>query len=407
VDDLPLADAPSLQFLGYLARRLDGLPVALAVGLRPAPPGEDDPLVDAVLAAASAPVVPRPLGEKAVGRLAREALGADPDPAFARACLRATGGNALLVGELLGELRRRGAAPDARTAGQVQAVGTERMARDVRRRIDGLPPGAAALTRAVAVLGDGCAPGAAAALADLTEAEAVRAAAGLAAADVLADAGTELRFRHPVVRAAVADRIPAAERAAAHGRAARLLAARGAPAAVIAGHLRAAPPDADPRAVEHLRAAAAQARAQGLPEVAAAHLARALAEPPPAAERAGVLRELGTAELAAELPDGPDHLAQALDLLTDPTSAARWRSSSRAACSTACAAPRRRRWHARPSPTRAGRTARRPCCWRPSWPRACAWTSAWTATRSPACTSARPRSPGRRPPSASSWPSRG
>ncbi len=317
VDDLPLADPPSLRFLGYLARRLDGLRAGIAVAMRPALPGQDAALVDAVLAGAGTPVWPGPLGERAVAVLARRELGAEPDPAFVGACHRATGGNALLVGEVLSELRRRGAAPDARTARSVQAMGTERMARAVRRRIDALAPGADRLTRAVGVLGDGCAPGLAAALAGLTEDEAVRAAADLAAADVLADAG-ELAFRHPVVRAAVVDRIPAAELSAAHGAAARLLAERGASAAAVAAHLRHAPPAADPRAVEHLRAAAIQARTQGLPEVAAAHLRRALAEPPVAAERAGVLRELGSAEIAAELPQGPDRLAEALELLRDP-----------------------------------------------------------------------------------------
>src|SRR4051812_26064251 len=41
VDDLQWADHPSLRFLAYLARRLEGLPVLVVCGLRPAEPGVD------------------------------------------------------------------------------------------------------------------------------------------------------------------------------------------------------------------------------------------------------------------------------------------------------------------------------------------------------------------------------
>ena len=105
----------------------------------------------------------------------------------------------------------------------------------------------------------------------------------------------------------------------AHARAARLLAAHGANATRVAAHLLAAPPgDGDPWAVNALRDAARAARRHGAPEHAAAPLRRALAEPPAANLRRGVLRELGQAELAGMDNAAADHLRAARDLEADP-----------------------------------------------------------------------------------------
>ena len=226
VDDLQWADEPSLRFLAYLERRLDELPVALVVALRP--PGEERGALAALLEDPGRLLVPAPLSEAAIAALARERLGAEPDAAFVRACHRATGGNALLVEEVLAELEETGEAPDERT-------GAERIGRRVARRIAALGPAAGPLAEAVAVLGDDCELDVAAGLAGLDPEAARQAAAALAAADIFADG---LRFRHPLVRAAVAERMPAVERARAHGRAARILAERGAEPPVAAPALR-------------------------------------------------------------------------------------------------------------------------------------------------------------------------
>ena len=45
VDDLHWCDHPSLRFLAYLARRLEGMPVLVVAGLRPAEPGADAALL--------------------------------------------------------------------------------------------------------------------------------------------------------------------------------------------------------------------------------------------------------------------------------------------------------------------------------------------------------------------------
>ncbi len=323
VDDLHWADGPSQRYLAYLARRLEGSQVALVVALRPAAPGDDRALVDSLLQHERAIALrPAPLSGAAVGAVAEARLGAPADPAFVTACHHATGGNALLLRELVRELEARGAAPDAAAARAVPTMGPARVARGVSRRIDSLPTGATALAQAVAVLGDRAPLDLAARLAGLDAATAVQAAPALAAADVLADE-VPLSFCHPMVRKAVADAIPAVARASAHGRAARLLSERHAAPAAVATHLLVAAPAADAWVVERLREAAREARAQGSPELAATHLARALAEPPPASARAAVLSELGSAQLAAGRPEGTRQLEAAIALVEDPRRRAR------------------------------------------------------------------------------------
>ncbi len=291
VDDLQWVDPPTQRFLAYLARRLDGLPAGLMAAVRPAIPGEDRALVDAV---ASDVLRPSPLSLGAVAALA-EAKHGSADRAAE--CHKATGGNPLWVHAVLDHGR------------------LEPVARDVLRRIDTLGPDAVALTHAAAVLGGHASLDAAAALAGVEVEAAARAVTALAAADVFAP-GPAPRFRHPVVHAAVYDALAPAELAVAHRQAARLLAERAAPPVEIAAHVRMAPAAGDPWAVERLREAAREARAQGVPELAAALLERALAEPP--SDRAHVLRELASAELAAGQPRGVDRMREAFDVLEDP-----------------------------------------------------------------------------------------
>jgi DNA-binding CsgD family transcriptional regulator/tetratricopeptide (TPR) repeat protein len=82
-------------------------------------------------------------------------------------------------------------------------------------------------------------------------------------------------------------------------------------------HLLAAAPAGDPWAVGKLRAAAVDARRRGAPDVAAACLRRALAEPPPAAVRAEVLSGLGQLEAMQEPAAAAGHLREALTGMPD------------------------------------------------------------------------------------------
>jgi DNA-binding CsgD family transcriptional regulator/predicted negative regulator of RcsB-dependent stress response len=91
-----------------------------------------------------------------------------------------------------------------------------------------------------------------------------------------------------------------------------MLAADGAKQEDVTVHLLAAGRAGDPWVVERLRLAAADARSRGAPDVAAACLERALAEPPPAEVRAEVLFELGSVTAMNAPTVAAEHLTGAL-----------------------------------------------------------------------------------------------
>ena len=263
----------------------------------------------------------RPLSSVAVGALVDESLAGSSAPEFEAACHHSTGGNPLLVRELLRELASKGAEPSLKSAGLLDGFGVEAVARNVRRRLHDLGPRAEAVAQAVAVVGDGATVVEAAALSQCDE-EAVRAAAAeLVAADLL-HSESRLSFVHPLVRAAVYEDMAAVEREQLHHRVAELRRKSGDPEQV-AVHLLHVEPRSEPRIVEVLRAAAAEAGGRGAPDAAATFLRRALAEPPTAgAERAGVLVELGQAEAMARIDGFEQHLREAIAEIADPEHAA-------------------------------------------------------------------------------------
>jgi DNA-binding CsgD family transcriptional regulator len=310
-----------LRFLAYLANRVNGLSIFMAVGARLGDPGADLELLDELAATAGAHVVrPAPLSQAAVDELVRTTLAADADPSFSAACLEATAGNPLLLRELLRSLAEEEVSPDADGAARVAETTPRSVERAVARRLRQLGPSATRFAEAVAVLGDGSAHAAAAELSGLEPEPAADAAEALAAADLLR--GERLEFVHPLIRAAVYSGLSPRTRAGQHGAAAAILTAAGADEDLVAVHLLAGERSGDARAVELLRRTARRAHARGAPDVAAAHLERALAEPPRQADRAEVLAELAQAELGAGRPAGFDRLRQALDLTEDPVARA-------------------------------------------------------------------------------------
>ncbi len=318
VDDLQWCDRASLRFLAYFVRRLDGLPVLVACSVRTSEHGtEPATLGEITRDPLAVSIYPHPLSPPAAADLVRERLGQDVDEVFAAACHSATGGNPLLLEELLKALGSEGVSPDAAHADVVSELGTAAVARSVLVRLARLPEEALKVARAAAVLGDGAEVTTAASLAGLSKREARAGAAALVRAEIL-QAERALEFVHPLVRATVYHELPPPELGLEHERAARLLADGGAPAEQVAAHLLAVPARGEAWVVEKLRTAAAAALRKGALESALAYLSRALEEPPPAEERADVLLELGFAEASTSGPDAVEHLSEALEGLSDP-----------------------------------------------------------------------------------------
>ena len=221
-------------------------------------------------------------------------LGSDAQPAFCSTCHEVSGGNPFLLGELTAALEHDGVAGRASDAPLVRELGLEGVARATLLRLARLPPAAASLARAVAVLGDSADGRHVAALSGLGRHELDEAADALGRAGIL-EARLPLRFVHPLVRNAIYSDVPAAERDRAHRAAADLLAAEGVAPERVALHLLATEPQADPEVVEVLSKAAGRSLARAAPESAVAYLRRALREPPRAAVRLEVLELLLTA----------------------------------------------------------------------------------------------------------------
>jgi len=298
VDDAHSADEPSLRWLAYLAPRLEGLPAGMLVAMRQGDPAAMGGPLLAVRAAAETVLRPALLTEHAVSSALRAAAGAEVSDELCSAVYAACGGNPLYLAELLRAADLSGRPLAALEPAELLAGDLEGIARQVITRVTGLGPDALGLAQALAVLGDGCEPRHAAAVAGVPAAVAAPLAEGLVRAEVLA-AADRPRFVHPVIRDALEASLDSDAKDRAHRHAARLLHADAAPPGQVAAHLMRVRPSGDGWVLERLRQAARTAMDSGAPRAAADLLDRALAEPPPSEQRAVVLREAARAQVTA------------------------------------------------------------------------------------------------------------
>jgi DNA-binding CsgD family transcriptional regulator len=316
IDDLQWCDSASLGFVQYLLHRLRELSVALLLTNRERAAEGDE--LDAIAGHAAVRVLTlSPLGREGVQELVSEALGGGQTEALTDACLEATGGNPFYLHELLLALAEDPEESSEKLEQHARALAPDRVIRSLRVRIGRLGPDAAALGRAVAILGDDVPLRTAAALAKLDLPKASQAADALSAADLLM-AREPLCFVHPLIRTAVEHDIPGSQRAGDHLEAARLLADEHAGVERVAAHLLRGRAEGSLWTVEQLRASAAQAGSRGAATSAVRYLERALAEPPPTELRAGLLADLGSAEAALGLDAAVEHLALAAESTDDP-----------------------------------------------------------------------------------------
>jgi DNA-binding CsgD family transcriptional regulator len=321
VDDIHWADAPSLRFLAYLAGRLSELPVLLAVTVRSGAADTEPLLGHLVTDPDRLHQTPLPLTPAAVATLVASRLGGDAatDALFSTACHAATGGNPLLLTELLSIAAAEGWQPTAANAERVLEVGARAVTRHVSLSLSRLSADATALARAVAVLGEDCWLEHAAVLASLSRPAAATAAGALHNAglvDPTSGPGStppQLRYRHPLIRAAVYHGLPLDELMNGHARAADVLAADGGydPEAVAA-HLLPIGATGRPEHLDALLAAAERAQARGAADTALAHLRRCLAEPMSSALRVDLLVRAGTVALLVDVERATGYLQQAL-----------------------------------------------------------------------------------------------
>jgi DNA-binding CsgD family transcriptional regulator len=327
IDDAHWADPPSLRWLAYCSRRLDGVPVLIVVASRAAEPGAQSELLEQALTEARATVLrPATLSRAGVDRWLARSYGVAPATEFVDACWGATGGNTLLLEQLTAELRAEGLPADAYAAERLTGVAPASIARSVLMRLARLGPQAVAVAEAVAVLSQDARLDRVAALAGTSVPDAAGLVDRLAFAGILAH-GDPLTFAHPVMRAAVYEQIPAARRGLAHVTAAKRLIADAAGVERAASHLMLAPATGDPAIVDALRNAAAAASARGAPDAAATLLRRALAEPP--TDPTDVLLELAAAEAVTQDPAAVEHARDAI--AAAPTAAQRARGALLAA----------------------------------------------------------------------------
>ena len=312
VDDAHWADEASAVFLSYLARRVRGLSLLVLYATRVGegssgslPGTADAGLVSAVLR-------PTVLSEQATLEAIERLLETEIAVEFARACRLATGGNPFLLRELVRTLQDHGITPAGENCDSVSQLAPGTISRATLARLRRLGSAATGLAFATAILGKSAQLRHAAALAELDLDTAGTAADLLTGAAILRDR-RPLEFIHPIVRTTIYAEIPGAQRAASHKRAALLLERDGVPPAELAPHLMAAEPAGDPDVVQSLRVAAKEVRGRGATDAACTYLARALAEPPPPADRAEVMYELGSCELAAGRPGALGRLREALE----------------------------------------------------------------------------------------------
>ena len=237
VDDLQWADPASITLWGRLARSARQVPLLLAGMMRPVPQRED------LLALRRAPgggarLKLTGLTGAAVADLVAALAGGRPDGSLLRLADGAAG-NPLYVSELITALRRSSKVTITATGAATLTAGSApgSLSAAIADRLGFVTQPVREVLRVAALLGVDFTVTDLAITLDRNVADLVRAIDDARAAGVLAESGHGLGFRHPLIRAALYDEMPAPVRAAWHRDAGRALAATGAPADRVARQL--------------------------------------------------------------------------------------------------------------------------------------------------------------------------
>ncbi|SDT56147.1 BTAD domain-containing putative transcriptional regulator [Actinoplanes derwentensis] len=277
VDDLQWLDDDSLLVWERLIEFTRSLPLLLVSATRPTPAGrESNGLRDRVAAGGGHVLALGPLHRGDVARILGAAAGARPGPNL-RSLAELAGGNPLYTRELvLGLLRQQA----VQITGGVAEVGAQvpevpRSLLDiVLAPLSDLHSGQWETLRHAALLGDRFTVAEVAAFTGRTPSTVET---DLRAAEVVVNTGGALTFRHPMLRQALIESVPAALRPTLHRHAAEVLAAGGGTVARVAKHLAVSTPDVDAWLVEWLTTHAGEL-VRVSPGTAAELIRRALAD---------------------------------------------------------------------------------------------------------------------------------
>ncbi|TJZ58744.1 hypothetical protein FCH28_00790 [Streptomyces piniterrae] len=318
VDDAHRADLRSRQWLTYLARRLRGSRVSLAVAVRTGESAADDELT-AQLAAhpGCRRLWPGPLSPTAAAPCLHTAVGAEPAPEVAELYGRATGGNPYLLRTLADDLARSGVPATGPELPRLTAVTARSLVHHLPVLLSRHSPEVPDVAATVAVLES---ISSMALLREVTGLDDVAVAGAVTILEQagLLEPGPPWRLRHPLLREALLARADPARRHELPARAADALQALGGDVTEVAELLLATEPDGQPWRVRVLRAAAQQALDRHDMTHAGACLRRALQEPPAEADRAAILAQLGIAEVHLDPAAAAEHLRTAMDEEPEP-----------------------------------------------------------------------------------------
>jgi DNA-binding CsgD family transcriptional regulator len=234
IDDLQWADEASVALWGRLARSARQVPLLLIGMTRPVPQRDDLMALRRVVGDA-ARIQLTALTETAVAELVAALAGGRPDDELLRLADGAAG-NPLYVTELVDALAR-GARLTVTDTGAVELAGGSvpgSLSAAIADRLDFVAGPVREMLRAAALLGMDFAVSDLATVLGRGVADLIPALDEARAVGVLAASGSGLGFRHPLIRAALYDEMPAPVRAAWHHDAGRALAAAGAPADRVA-----------------------------------------------------------------------------------------------------------------------------------------------------------------------------
>jgi DNA-binding CsgD family transcriptional regulator len=322
IDDLQWADEASLIVWHQLAASIGQLRLLLIGTCRPAPRRHKVQQVRAgVVRRGGAVITLGPLPEPDVAALVTAMAGAPPGDALRRLTARAAG-NPLYVRELVDALVREQALQIRPTA-EVVLPGEQlpvSLAAALTDRLSSVAAETAQILRTAALLGGRFTVTDLAVVLRRPVSDLAAALQEATAAGILAGLGDELAFRHPLIRQALYESMPAALRTALHAEAAQELAGAGADALTVAQQLSAAKRPGEAWARAWL-VRAAPGLAVRAPQLAAELLRQELEQTPVGEEAwnalvAGLVRALlavGSYEEAAR------QASRALTVMTDPT----------------------------------------------------------------------------------------